>query len=47
MTLSVLVVLLVLVAGAWAAWRLYSRPLALGLGSFAVLPAITLSRQVT
>jgi hypothetical protein len=40
-------VLLVLVLAAWVAWRAYARPLAVGLAAFAVLPAITLTRQLT
>lgn len=44
---SALVVLVVLAAGAWMAWRRHSRPLALGLAAFAVLPAVTLARQIT
>jgi type IV secretory pathway TraG/TraD family ATPase VirD4 len=45
--ISTLIVLLVLAAGAWAAWREYSRPLSLGLGGIAILPAVTLAKQVT
>lgn len=45
--LSTLAVLLVFAGGAWLAWRAYARPLALGLGSFAVLPAMTLYQQLT
>ncbi len=44
---SAFIVMVVLAAGAWMAWRRYSRPLALGLAAFAVLPAVTLARQVT
>jgi hypothetical protein len=47
MIMSTVVVLLVLVAGAWGAWHAYARPLALGMGGFAILPAITLYRQIT
>ncbi len=45
--LSTLAVLVVFAGGAWWAWRAGARPLALGLGSLAVLPAITLYRQLT
>jgi type IV secretory pathway TraG/TraD family ATPase VirD4 len=47
MNWSTVVVLLVLVAGAWLAWQSHARPLALGLAAFAVLPAVTLSKQLT
>ncbi|MGQ0480002.1 MAG: type IV secretory system conjugative DNA transfer family protein [Pseudonocardia sp.] len=47
MNLSTVAVLLGACAGSWLAWRAYARPLALGLAAFAVLPAVTLAKQMT
>lgn len=45
--LSALIVLVVLAAGAWWAWRAYARPLAVALAGFAALPAVTLAKQIS
>jgi type IV secretory pathway TraG/TraD family ATPase VirD4 len=47
MNTSALIVLAALAGGAWLAWRAYARPLALGLGGTAVLPAMTLVQQTS
>jgi type IV secretory pathway TraG/TraD family ATPase VirD4 len=44
---STLVVFVVVAAGAVWAWRCHARALAVGLGAVAVLPAMTLSQQLT
>jgi type IV secretory pathway TraG/TraD family ATPase VirD4 len=44
---SALVVLVLAAGGAWAAWRRRSRGLAVCLAAFALLPAVTLFKQLT